>query len=78
VLYYTLRCFMMDFWDHSQGECAASSDTELQTKLELASAQVADSLTADTAAWLLSSSDILPKLAEAVQPYGSALLLQAQ
>jgi hypothetical protein len=39
-LYYTLRCFAMDFWDHDQGECAASSNDVLQTKLELASAQV--------------------------------------
>jgi hypothetical protein len=39
-LYYTLRCFMMDLWEHAQGECAASSDTELQTKLELTSLQV--------------------------------------
>jgi hypothetical protein len=44
VLYYTLRCFTMDFWDHAQGECAASSDAELQTQLELASAQVTASL----------------------------------
>jgi hypothetical protein len=39
-LYYTLRCFMMDLWDHAQGECAASSDAALQTQLELASLQV--------------------------------------
>uniref|UniRef100_A0A383WB69 Uncharacterized protein n=1 Tax=Tetradesmus obliquus TaxID=3088 RepID=A0A383WB69_TETOB len=39
VLYYSLRCFMMDFWDHSQGECAASSDAALQKQLELSSAQ---------------------------------------
>lgn len=44
VLYYSLRCFMMDFWDHSQGECAASSDAALQKQLELSSAQVAGSL----------------------------------
>jgi hypothetical protein len=39
-LYYTLRCFMMDLWDHAQGECAASSDAALQTQLELTSLQV--------------------------------------
>jgi hypothetical protein len=39
-LYYTLRCFMMDLWDHDQGECAASSDEQLQTQLELTSLQV--------------------------------------
>jgi hypothetical protein len=39
-LYYSLRCFMMDLWDHAQGECAASSDAELQTQLELTSLQV--------------------------------------
>lgn len=39
-LYYTLRCFMMDLWEHAQGECAASSDAALQTQLELTSLQV--------------------------------------
>jgi hypothetical protein len=29
--YFALRCFMLDFWDHSLGECqiiSSSSDTE--------------------------------------------------
>ncbi|KAF6253109.1 hypothetical protein COO60DRAFT_466846 [Scenedesmus sp. NREL 46B-D3] len=38
-LYYTLRCFMMDLWDHAQGECAASSNATLQTQLERTSLQ---------------------------------------
>jgi hypothetical protein len=28
-IYYALRCFMLDFWDHSKGECAASPNTAL-------------------------------------------------
>jgi hypothetical protein len=24
--YYALRCFMLDFWDHSLGECAPSTN----------------------------------------------------
>ncbi|WIA34853.1 hypothetical protein OEZ86_013151 [Tetradesmus obliquus] len=28
-IYYALRCFMTDFWDHSVGECAASPNTAL-------------------------------------------------
>ncbi|WIA16302.1 hypothetical protein OEZ85_013003 [Tetradesmus obliquus] len=31
-----LRCFMLDFWDHSQGECQASSIALLQQQLEKA------------------------------------------
>eukprot|EP00775_Hariotina_reticulata_P002003 gene2003-2325_t len=34
--YAALRCLLLDFWDHSQGECAASSDADLQHQLELA------------------------------------------
>jgi hypothetical protein len=26
-LYYGLRCFMLDLWDHSLGECAPSSSS---------------------------------------------------
>jgi hypothetical protein len=28
-IYYALRCFMTDFWDHSLGECAATPNTTL-------------------------------------------------
>jgi hypothetical protein len=31
-----LRCFMLDFWDHNQGECQASSIQLLQQQLEKA------------------------------------------
>lgn len=27
--YYALRCFMLDFWDHSKGECAPSSNERI-------------------------------------------------
>jgi hypothetical protein len=29
-IYFALRCFMLDFWDHSLGECAVSSSRRLQ------------------------------------------------
>jgi hypothetical protein len=28
--YYTLRCFMIDFWDHSLGECQVSMDNNIE------------------------------------------------
>jgi hypothetical protein len=28
--YFALRCFMLDIWDHSLGECAVSPSTRLQ------------------------------------------------
>jgi hypothetical protein len=34
--YTAIRCIMLDFWDHSQGECAASSNTEQQLALHKA------------------------------------------
>jgi hypothetical protein len=34
--YTAIRCIMLDFWDHSQGECAASSDTAQQLELHTA------------------------------------------
>lgn len=34
--YTAIRCIMMDFWDHAQGECAATSDPELQLQLHKA------------------------------------------
>eukprot|EP00775_Hariotina_reticulata_P005989 gene5989-6227_t len=38
-LLYSLRCFMMDFWDHSLGECASSNSSAMQKQLELVSMQ---------------------------------------
>jgi hypothetical protein len=32
-MYYALRCFMLDFWDHSKGECAATPDKALLKEL---------------------------------------------
>lgn len=34
--YTAIRCIMLDFWDHSQGECAASSDAQQQLQLHKA------------------------------------------
>lgn len=34
--YTAIRCTMLDFWDHSQGECAASSDSAQQLELHRA------------------------------------------
>lgn len=34
--YTAIRCIMLDFWDHSQGECAASSDAAQQLELHKA------------------------------------------
>jgi len=34
--YTAIRCIMLDFWDHSQGECAASSDPAQQLELHKA------------------------------------------
>lgn len=34
--YTGIRCVMLDFWDHSQGECAASSDATQQLELHKA------------------------------------------
>jgi hypothetical protein len=34
--YTAIRCVMLDFWDHSQGECAASSDAAQQLELHKA------------------------------------------
>ncbi|KAF6252821.1 hypothetical protein COO60DRAFT_497188 [Scenedesmus sp. NREL 46B-D3] len=28
--YYAMRCFMLDFWNHSLGECQASKDTRIE------------------------------------------------
>jgi hypothetical protein len=33
-IYAALRCFMTDLWEHAGGECAASTDFELQFKLD--------------------------------------------
>lgn len=33
-IYAALRCFMTDFWRHSQGECAASATEALQFELD--------------------------------------------
>lgn len=33
-IYAALRCFMTDFWAHSQGECAASPEEALQFQLD--------------------------------------------
>ena len=34
--YTAIRCVMLDFWDHSQGECAVSSDAAQQLELHKA------------------------------------------
>ncbi|WIA12321.1 hypothetical protein OEZ85_012376 [Tetradesmus obliquus] len=31
--YYALRCFMIDFWDHSLGECQVSSDSSIEQQI---------------------------------------------
>lgn len=33
-IYAAMRCFMTDAFDHSGGECAASSDAALQKRLD--------------------------------------------
>lgn len=34
--YTAIRCIMLDFWDHSKGECAASPDPSMQLELHKA------------------------------------------
>eukprot|EP00879_Flechtneria_rotunda_P032983 GHRR01036490.1.p1 GENE.GHRR01036490.1~~GHRR01036490.1.p1 ORF type:complete len:270 (+),score=41.93 GHRR01036490.1:450-1259(+) len=34
--YFAIRCFLMDFWDHNLGECAASNSPLLQLQLHTA------------------------------------------
>lgn len=33
-IYAAMRCFMSDFWQHAEGECAASSTKALQAQLD--------------------------------------------